>query len=109
MLKTYIIKNNGATINAKGQIVTLKSGYQVSKKDLGRIAIADFTEQIINDIISYGLQRGEYAGFWIENGFIYVDISKRVATKKDALQIGRQYSQIAVWDWRKMTNLYCVS
>ena len=107
MLKDYIIKNNGATINKFGKITQLKTGYQVSKRDLGRITIDDFTEQMIQDIISYGLKRGEYAGFWIENGFIYVDISIRIATKKQAIIQGNILSQIAIWDWHNNQNIYC--
>jgi hypothetical protein len=87
MLVEIIIKNNGATINKKGQCVQLKSGYQVSKRDCLKIAVEDLTEQIIEELIATGLNRGEYAGFWLDNGFIYADISVRIATKKQALPV----------------------
>ena len=102
-----IVKNGGATINKNGVAVTLKSGYQVSKRDLGRCFINDFTDKMIDEIVAYGLKRGEYAGFWIENGMVYVDISCRVATKKDALAIGKQNNQISVYDWKNNACVYC--
>ena len=107
MISEYIIKNNGATVSGQGKIVTLKSGYQVSKRDLGRIAIKDFTEAMAQDIVCYGLKRGEYAGFWVEDGYVYSDISVRIATKKQAISNGKQLNQIAIWDWKKQCNVYC--
>lgn len=107
MLKDEIIKNGGATINKKGEIVTLKSGYQLSTKNLGRVNVADFTEKMVQDIVAYGLKRGEYAGFWIDDGFVYCDISRRVAVKKVALELGRKLGELAVYDWKKSGCVAC--
>ena len=107
MLVDLIIKNNGATINKKGQCVQLKSGYQVSKRDCLKIAVDDLTESVIQEILALGLNRGEYAGFWLDNGFIYGDISIRIATKKQAITKGVELNQIAVWDWRKNISILC--
>ena len=107
MLKDFIITNQGATINKKGQIVQLKSGYQVSKKDCLKIKVKNFNDELIQRIIDKGLNRGEYAGFWIDNGYVYADISVRIATKKVAVLMGKELNQIAVWDWRKNQNVYC--
>lgn len=100
-----IIKNNGATINNKGLFVKMKSGYQVSKRDLGRLFIKDCTEQMIQDIISYGLKRGEYAGFWIDNGYLYIDISIRVSSKQAAMKLGKENKQISILKWATMECL----
>ena len=107
MLTTIILQNNGATINKKGQITALKSGYQISVCDCLKIPVASLNDKIIAKIIDKGLKRGQYAGFWIENGFVYGDISIRIATKKQALAKGNELKQIAVWDWRKNQNVYC--
>ena len=107
MLKDLIIKNGGATINKKGAMVTLKSGYQVSKKDILKIAVDKFNEQIINNIIHNNLKRGEYAGFWVEDGYVYADISERISTKHEALAIGKQRKQISILNWRNMGIVYC--
>lgn len=107
MLQNYIINNGGATINKKGEIVQLKSGYQVSVRDCLKIPVKQFTAQMIEKILEYGLVRGQYAGFWIENGYVYGDVSVRIATKKQALAKGIERHQIAIWDWKNNASVNC--
>lgn len=102
-----IINNGGATINYKGKIITMVSGYQVSKQDLGRVAIADFTQKMIDDVIAHGLKRGEYCGIWVDSGFVYVDISVRIATKNKAMVMGKQLNQLSILRWCDMECLAC--
>ena len=96
-----ILKDGGATINARGEFVSLKSGYQVSVRDLGRVRTEDLTEDMVKTVIEQGLQRGEYCGVWIDGGFAYVDISKRISTKQEAMRLGREKKQLSILDWRK--------
>lgn len=96
-----ILKNGGATINARGEFVSLKSGYQVSVRDLGRVRTEDLTEDMVKTVIEQGLSRGEYCGVWIDDGFAYVDISKRIKTKQEAMRLGREKKQLSILDWRK--------
>ena len=107
MLQDYIINNGGATINKKGEIVQLKSGYQVSVRDCLKIPVKQFTVELIYKILSFGLVRGQYAGFWIENGYVYGDVSVRISTKKQALERGNELHQIAVWDWKNNKSVLC--
>ena len=96
-----ILQNGGATINTRGEFVQLKSGYQVSVRDLGRVKTADLTEKMVRDVVEQGLQRGEYCGVWIDGGFAYVDISKRISTKQEAMRLGREKKQLSILIWRK--------
>ena len=96
-----ILKNGGATINARGEFVSLKSGYQVSVRDLGRVRTEDLTEDMVKTVIEQGLSKGEYCGVWIDDGFAYVDISKRISTKQEAMRLGREKKQLSILDWRK--------
>lgn len=96
-----ILKNGGATINARGEFVSLKSGYQVSVRDLGRVRTEDLTEDMVKTVIEQGLSKGEYCGVWIDEGFAYVDISKRISTKQEAMRLGREKKQLSILDWRK--------
>ena len=96
-----ILQNGGATINARGEFVSLKSGYQVSVRDLGRVRTEDLTEDMVKTVIEQGLSRGEYCGVWIDDGFAYVDISKRISTKQEAMRLGREKKQLSILDWRK--------
>ena len=107
MLSTTILLNNGATLNKKGQFVQLKTGYQVSIRDCLKIPANQFNDKLVIAIIKKGLTRGQYAGFWVENGYVYGDISIRIATKKLAIAKGSELNQIAVWDWCKQVSLYC--
>ena len=94
-----IIKNGGATINKSGQRVTMKTGYQVSKQDLLIISIGECTKDILKSLIKKLSCRGEYLGVWIDNGQVYIDISHRASTKKQAMQAGRELNQLSVLRW----------
>lgn len=107
MLKDLILQNGGATVKANGQAVNLKTGYQVSHRDLGKIAVEDFTEETAQVLLGQVNGRGEYAGFWVDDGFVYTDISRRHPTKRDAMQAGKALKQLAVWDWRNGRSLAC--
>lgn len=95
-----IIRNGGATINNKGERVQLKSGYQVSKCDLLIIPTDELNKYIVKELLGRLIKRGDYLGLWIDNGKVYVDISCRVATKRDAMQMGKELNQLSVLRWR---------
>ena len=107
MLKDLIIKNGGATIDRYSKPVKFKTGYQVSVTDIGCIAVADFTEQMAQDVVTLISKRGEYAGFWVDDGYVYADLSRRVSTKKDALKLGKELKQRAIWQWGKERSVAC--
>lgn len=103
-----ILNNGGATINYNGERVQMKSGYQVSKQDLVIVPIADFNKYLIKALVEMLGGRGEYLGVWVDNGKVYVDISCRVATKRDAMQMGRDLNQLSVLRWADMECLAVV-
>ncbi len=100
-----ILRNGGATFNRNQERIQLKSGYQVSKCDLLIIPAADLTKEIVKGLIAKITARGEYLGLWIDNGNVYVDISCRVATKREAMQMGRDLNQMSVLRWADMECL----
>ena len=103
-----IKQNNGATLNSNLSPVTLKTGYQVSKRDLLAVDASTLSMDML-EMVKRQQQpkRGEYIGVWIEAGKAYIDISKRIASRKAALQAGRDYNQISIWDWKKQKAIYC--
>ena len=107
MLKEYIVKNGGATVNHNGELTILKTGYQLSVKNMGCVKVADFTDDMINNAIKSCGYRGKYAGFWIDNGSVYIDISERVASKKVAIEKGRELGELAVYDWKRGCCVSC--
>ena len=100
-----ILRNGGATINCYGERVQMKSGYQVSKQDLVIVPVADFNKYIIKALVETLASRGEYLGVWVDSGKVYIDISCRVATKRDAMQMGRDLNQLSILRWADMECL----
>ena len=94
-----IKRNGGATINKYGERVSMKSGYQVSKRDLHIIPVDELDKLIIKEAMKLLESRGEYLGVWIDNGNAYIDISVRIATKHEAMTRGRELNQLSVLRW----------
>jgi hypothetical protein len=90
--------NDGLTLK-DGKRVTYKSGWQVATE--GR-ETTDAREamRIIKEM------KGT-CGIWFANGIYYIDKSKRVNTKREAMEIGRAHNQISVLKWSDMSLAYC--
>lgn len=93
------ISNNGGLTLKNGKPITYKSGWQVA------------TEGIETDNIQEAMKaiRG-YAGncgIWFADGIWYIDKSKRVNTKHEAMTIGRACNQISILKWSNMSLAYC--
>lgn len=84
--------NDGLTLK-KGKIITYKTGWQVATEG---IETRDAREAINGD-----------CGIWYSDGIYYIDKSKRVDTKREALAIGRACNQISILSWRDMGLAYC--
>lgn len=98
-----IIKNGGATVDRTGQEKSLKSGWQVSVKDLAIKKVADFTQQDIAETIEQAKVDRTYAGFWVDAGKVYIDLSRRFSTKKEAVEVGRTLKQQSILKWANMS------
>ena len=94
-----IIRNGGATISRHGVRVTMRTGYQVSKCDLHIIPVEQLDKYILISAMQQLKSKSEYVGVWIDNGSAYIDISCRVATKRDAMTMGRELKQLSVLRW----------
>lgn len=93
-----LANNDGATLR-NGYAINYKSGYQVATDGVAYDnALAAF-----GAIVRYNGN----CGIWLENGVYYIDNSHRVATKREALKVGRECNQISVLKWSDMSLLYC--
>lgn len=90
--------NDGLTLKA-GKPITYKTGWQVATEG---IETTD-ARAAINAVKAY---KGD-CGVWYYNGIYYIDKSRRVDTKREALEIGRAHNQISILGWRKMNLAYC--
>lgn len=93
-----LTNNDGLTLK-KGKIITYKSGWQVATEG---IETTDAREAI-NAVKAYNGN----CGVWYSEGIYYIDKSKRVNTKREAMEIGRACNQISVLCWRNMGLAYC--
>lgn len=93
-----ITDNGGLTLKA-GKPIAYKSGWQVATEGKETTDIREAMRMI-----------KEYAGncgIWFAGGVWYIDKSKRVNTKREAMEIGRACNQISVLRWRDMGLAYC--
>lgn len=91
-------ENDGLTLK-RGKIIQYKSGYQVATEGIE----VKTPEEAIKIVRSYGGN----CGIWYSGGIYYIDKSKRIPTKREALKIGKEYNQISILGWAKMNLIYC--
>lgn len=90
--------NDGLTLKA-GKPIIYKTGWQVATEG---VETTDAREAI-NAVKAY---KGN-CGVWFADGVYYIDKSHRVATKREALAIGKAHNQISVLGWHNMSLAYC--
>ena len=90
--------NDGKTFKA-GKPVVYKSGWQVATHGY---------ETADAKVAAAFIQTMGECGVWLSNGIYYIDISKRVNTKREAVAIGIQYNQQSILCWRNMKLTWLV-
>ncbi len=90
--------NDGLTLK-NGKIITYKSGWQVATEGKETTDIREAMKMIKDYDGSCGI--------WFSGGIWYIDKSKRVDTKREAMRIGRECNQISVLKWSNMSLSYC--
>lgn len=93
------ITDNGGLTLKNGRPIVYKSGWQVATE--GK------ETSDIREAMQFIKAYGGNCGIWLSDGIWYIDLSKRVSTKKEALEIGRKCNQISILRWRDMGLAYC--
>jgi hypothetical protein len=103
-----IIKQGGATLNMKTLKGTNhKDGYMVGvagiTRRLDKIKSRKVRSAIKNDIKEMAKDwaahsKDLYIGLWANNGWLYIDLSKKVDDFKEAVALGIDHKQKALWD-----------
>lgn len=93
-----LANNDGLTLK-NGKAITYKSGWQVATEGIETANI----REAMKAIKTY---EGN-CGVWFADGIYYIDKSKRVNTKKEAMEIGRACNQISILKWSNMSLAYC--
>jgi len=93
-----LTENDGLTLKA-GKPIAYKSGWQVATEGVE----CKTAREAINAVKAFNGN----CGVWYAGGIYYIDKSRRVSTKREALEIGKAHNQISILGWRKMTLAYC--
>lgn len=93
------IGNNGGLTLKNGVPIVYKSGWQVATEGMETTDMAEAMKMI--------KAYGGNCGIWFSDGIWYIDKSKRVDTKREAMEIGRACNQISVLRWRDMGLAFC--
>ena len=82
-----ITENQGLTLR-NGKIVEYKTGWQV-----GITGITCKTPEEVSDLLHHGIGRNGNIGIWYSGGIYYIDVSRRITTKQDALKVGKNMNK----------------
>ena len=93
-----LANNDGLTLK-NGKPITYKTGWQVATEGIQ-------TESAREAIEAVKAYNGN-CGIWFADGIYYIDKSKRVDTKREALEIGKACNQISILRWRDLGLVYC--
>ena len=93
-----LAENDGMTLK-NGNKITYKSGWQVATEGVECKTV----REAMNAVKAYNGN----CGVWYSEGIYYVDKSKRVSTKREAMEIGRACNQISILKWANMSLAYC--
>lgn len=93
------LQNNDGLTLKNGKKISYKSGYQVATEGIE----CKTAREAINMVKSYCGN----CGVWFSDGIYYIDKSKRISTKKEALKIGRENNQISILKWKNLSLIYC--
>ena len=105
-----IIENKGATLDyslndfksSKGYMVSIKGQeVKIDKNDIQGIKkeIKKKREFIQN-------KKGLYIGLWLEDDIMFVDVSIHIVDYLEALEVGRNNEQKAIFDLQKNESIY---
>ena len=93
------LKNEDGLTLKNGKKIKYKSGWQVATEG---IETKD-PREAMNAVKKYNGN----CGIWFYEGTWFVDKSKRVNTKREAMEIGKAHRQISVLCWKNMKCAYC--
>ena len=99
-----ILRNGGITLDVKTNTkLGLKHGYIVAIEGCERVVKTSvLSKQIIDRFIENNLTllscKGYYLGAWVDNGLVYLDVSKHSSKLVNAIWLANLENQIAIYD-----------
>jgi len=110
-LRKILDTNGGVTLHLNGDIFSPVQGYQVSVKDCYKVLykrVTDFelTGFCINTMYEAIANESSFIGLWIDEDYLYIDVSDYYMNKNEALSEAQKRNQKAVFDWQYKESLY---
>lgn len=94
-------ENGGASYNFIAGVLNPNKGYFVAlpnrEKKIKHLTIQDISD-FCNENSDRLFNSNIYLGGWYHEGFYYLDVSAMFIHKNDALSVGRENNQIAIYD-----------
>lgn len=87
--------------------LTLKNGKKIQYKSGYQVAYIGYEVSTPEAAIAMVKMLDGNCGIWHSKGVYYIDKSRRISTKKKALDFGRQHGQISIFKWADMSLIYC--
>lgn len=97
-----IAKENPSGFTIDLELNFVSGGYAVANKETQDC----FGEEGLKKVIEYAKKHNTYIGGWLEEGKFYFDASIVVQDKEEALRIGKENEQIAIYDFQTGLPIY---
>lgn len=87
--------------------LTLKNGKKINYKSGWQVATEGKETTDMQEAMRFIKEYKGNCGIWFSEGVWYIDKSKRISTKKEAMRIGKECNQISILKWSNMSLTYC--
>ena len=110
ILSAYFAGEDGGTFNFDSLPQKFETGYLASYK-APSIILSTNSIPSINDLremvkrLYFKASSFDFIGFWVNEGKIYIDLTKHIQGKKAAILFGLGQNQIAIWDCKKNVSI----
>lgn len=95
----HIMDNGGATFTSDLEHSNLVDGYMVSLPEHEQvIGLETAHKASLEKFTSLAKSLNGYVGTWLSKGMIYLDISVNIKDLNEALRLGKEYNQLAIYD-----------
>ena len=105
-----IINNGGATLNKDYNNFSSSVGYMVSIKgqevQVNKNDIQGIKREIEKKREFIQNKKGLYIGLWLEDDIMFVDVSVHIVDYLEALEVGRNNDQKAIFDLKNEESIY---
>ena len=102
-------KLGGLTTSENLEVINKNTGYQVAFKTFDIVGLQEKRKikKAIKTAKKEAKKENADIGLWIDENMLYIELSKNVKTKSQAIEDGKKLNQICIYDWENKDVLYC--